>query len=357
MRSQVGYVFSFLVGVSVVTSGTARAREAAGGPQANNEATRLLERLDVMPPQHFRGLTLFPLELRGGGDGSEYLTFDEAARAGVLRVWDTGRVEGITMENVSRREWVFAMAGEVVYGGRQNRMLREDVLLPPGSGPVVVATYCVEHGRWQGRSDRFDGSRALSNYALRSRALAGAPQQEIWDQVEREQRRFGVESPTRDYDAVAASPAVTRELGEYRAAFAPIWQGRTVGFVVAQGRTIVSADAFTSPRLFWRLRDKLLDSYAFDCVRRYPERGDWGLRQVDARDFMARIYDSRFRLTRSPGAGDDLEFSGNGMSGNALVYRDGVVHLHVTPGQIIRPLPPPEPGPLPIPRMPQEERR
>ncbi len=344
-------VASFLVAASGVTIPRAWAREAAAGPQTNNEVTRLLERLDVMPPQHFRGLTLFPLDLRGGGGGAEYLTFDEAVRSGDLRVWDTGRVEGITMENISRRDWVFAMAGEVVYGGHQNRMLREDVLLPPGSGPVVVGSYCVEHGRWEGQSDRFEGSRELSNYALRSRALAGVPQQEIWDQVEREQRRFGVESPTRDYDAVASSPAVARELGEYRAAFRPIWQGRTVGFVVAQGRTIVSADVFASPRLFWRLRDKLLDSYAFDCVRRYPERGDWGLRQVDARDFMARIYDSRFRYSRSPGAGDDLDFSGNGVSGNSLVYRDDVVHMHVAPGQIIRPVPPPpEPMPLPIPR-------
>ena len=342
---------SFLVAISTLTTASAQGREAAAGPQTNNEVTRLLERLDVQPPQHFRGLTIFPLDLRGGGDGAEYLTFDEAVRAGDLRVWDTGRVEGITMENVSRRNWVFAMAGEVVYGGHQNRMLREDALLPPNSGPVVVATYCVEHGRWQGRNERFEGSHALSNYALRSRALAGAPQQEIWDQVEREQRRFGVESPTRDYDAVAASPAVTRELGEYRAAFAPRWQGRTVGFVVAQGRNIVSADVFASSRLFWRLRDKLVGSYAFDCLRRYPERPDWGLRQVDARDFMARLYDTRFRHTRSPGAGEDLEFGGNGVSGNALVYRDDVVHLHVTPGQAIRPVPPPEPMPLPIPRM------
>jgi hypothetical protein len=175
--------------------------------------------------------------------------------------------------------------------------------------------------------------------------------------VDREQRRFGVESATRDYEAVASAPAVTRELAEYRTAFAPIWRGRAVGFVVAQGRNIVGADAFTSSRLFWRLRDKLIDSYAFDCVKRFPEERGWGLRQEDARDFMARVYNSRFRVEGTPGAGQRLAFGGNGVSGAALVHRGSVVHLHVSPGMAIPPPGPvPEPGPLPIPRR-EEERR
>jgi len=348
---------SLLLLISTLTllGGAATAREGMQ-PQEANEVTRFLERLDVMPPEHYRGLTVFPIELRGSVDETDYASLDEAFRGGIVRVWDTGRVERVAMENVSRSAWVFAMAGEVILGGKQNRMIRDDVLLAPGGGPVEVATYCVEQGRWVGRDDaRFEAGKTLSNYALRERALAGAPQAAVWDQVDREQKRFGVASETKDYDAVANSPAVARELSEYRAKFAPIWRSRAVGIVVAQGRSIVSADVFCNTRLFWKLRDKLINSYAFDCVKRYEHR-DWGLRQEDARDFMARVYTARFSRYGTPGAGEKLAFGGSGVSGSALAYRGAALHFHVSPGYAVPPVPEPVPGPgLPI-RPPVEER-
>jgi hypothetical protein len=317
--------------------------------QPDNEVTRFLARLSVHAPQHFRGLTIFALELNRAEDEADYTTLDEAFRGGIIRVSDSGVVRQVVMENVSHREWVFAMAGEVISGGKQNRMVREDVLLPPNSGPVTVPTYCVEQGRWVG-DDRakFEAGKTLSNYALRQKAMAGAPQAEVWRQVDAEQKRFRVDSSTQDYEAVASSPAVVRELREYRSAFDRIWVPRIVGFVVAQGDRIVAADAFCNARLFSRLRDKLIDSYAFDCVGRF-ERIRPGLRQEDARNFMARIYDARFQRQQSPGAGQSLAFTGNGLEGASLINRGAVLHLHATPGYRILPPPVPEP-PIPIPR-------
>jgi len=327
----------------------ATAREFA--PEDDNEVTRFLGRLLVHAPEHFRGLTLFALELRAAEDDAEYLTLDDALRHGILRVLDTGVVERVTMENLSRRDWVFVMAGEVIGGGKQNRMVREDVLLAPDMR-VTVPTYCVEQGRWRGE-DRFSGGKFLSNYALRQKAMAAAPQAEVWGQVEADQHRFRVESATKDFEAVAGSPAVSRELGAYHDAFRRLWRPRIVGFVVAQGGQIVGADAFCNPRLFNSLRGKLLDSYAFDCVGRFDRVRPPDLRQEDARDFMARTYAARFRNQGTPGAGSSLAFSGNGIEGSALLNRNAVLHLHATPGYRILPPPRPipiEPMPLPEPR-------
>jgi hypothetical protein len=248
------------------------------------------------------------------------------------------------------------MAGEVIVGGKQNRMLREDVLLSPGSGPVTVPTYCVEQHRWTGApTAKFEAGRTLSNYALRRKALDRASQAEVWGQVDAEQKRFRVPSATKDYDAVANSPAVARELDAYRKAYVTIWRPRSVGFVVAQGNRIVAADAFCNTRLFGKLRDKLVSSYAFDCVGRFDHVRP-ALRQEDARNFMARIYDARFSRAASPGAGDRLDFHAGGAQGSALVLRGSVIHLHATPGYTIQPVPVPHPGPgLPI--IPRDEER
>ena len=344
----------FLIALVMVAASATWARGVEPvGPQAENEVTRFLEKLDVLAPTYHGGLTIFPLELRGSEDETDYASLDEAIRGGIVRVSDTGVVRQVTMENVSRHRWVFALTGEVILGGKQNRMLRDDVLLPPGSGPVTVPTYCVEKERWTGH-DRaeFSSGRGLGNYALRRRALAGEPQGKVWEQVEEEQRRFGVASATKDYGAVMDSPAVARELSGYRDAFERIWRPRTVGFVVAQGRRIVAADAFCNQRLFWKLRGKLLDSYAFDCVRRYKHIRP-SLRQEDARNFMARVYAARFSRHASPGAGEKLTFSGSGVEGAALVRRNATIHLHASPGYRILPIEPRPPG-LPI--VPQPRR-
>jgi len=322
-------------------------------PQADNGVTRFVGRLLVHAPHHFRGLTIFPLELRAAEDDTGYVTLDEGLRRGILRVLDTGVVRRVTMENLSRREWVFVMAGEVIGGGKQNRMVRDDVLIAPGTR-VSVPTYCVEQGRWVG-GDKFSGGKYLSNYALRQKALAAAPQAEVWGQVEADRRRFRVDSATKDFAAVAGSAAVARELGAYRDAFRRIWRPRIVGFVVAQGGRIVGADAFCNPRLFNSLRGKLLDSYAFDCVGRFDRIRPPRFRQEDARDFMARIYTARFRRQGTPGAGSALGFSGAGIEGAALLNRNAVLHLHATPGYRI--LPPPRPIPIEPMPMPRPEPR
>ena len=344
-RAAVATVPLLLV-LAVVAPLVALARGAVAPGQADNEVTRLLEKLVVLAPHHHGGLTVFALELRGTEDESDYASLDEGFRGGFVRVSDTGVVRQVTMENESARHWVFAMAGEVILGGKQNRMLREDVLLPPRSGPVTVPTYCVEQHRWAGHDrSKFRGGRGLGNYALRAKALAGAPQARVWEQVDAEQRRFRVDSATKDYAAVMDSPAVARELGAYRQAFSRIWRPRSVGFVVAQGGRIVGADAFCNTRLFWKLRAKLIDSYAFDCLRRYG-RYRPSLRQEDARKFLAGVYTARFRRLGSPGAGQKLSFRGSGVEGAALVRQNATLHLHASPGYRILPRPPRPPMPI-----------
>lgn len=316
----------------------------------HNEVTRLLAKLDVMAGHHYRGLALFPLRLRGTEDETDYASLDEGFRGGFIRVSDTGSVSRVAMQNVSRHQWAFAMSGEVILGGKQNRMLSEDVLLPPNSRPIVVPTYCVEKDRWTGHPKAaFTAGRGVGNAALRRKALAKAPQAEVWAQVDEEQRRFRISSRTKDFDAVMSAPAVQRELGSYRKAFMPIWRPRGVGFVVAQGGRIVGADVFCNTRLFGKLRHKLLDSYAFDCLYRYRRHRPI-LNQAAARDFMARIYDARFSHASTPGAGSKLSFSGNGANGSALVRRGACIHLHVASAMRVVPIPRPRPPIRPMPR-------
>src|SRR5580700_9905299 len=87
-----------------------------------------------------------------GARGTAPLTLQEALAKGSVKVRETGSVNELTVENVGSDE-VFVQAGDIVKGGRQDRVLSVDLLLPPRSGQVSIAAFCVEQGRWTARGN------------------------------------------------------------------------------------------------------------------------------------------------------------------------------------------------------------
>ena len=79
------------------------------------------------------------------------LTLPEAIEKGVVEVKETGSVNQLTVENRGSEE-VFIQAGDIVKGGRQDRVLSVSLTLPPRSGVLPIAAYCVEQGRWSART-------------------------------------------------------------------------------------------------------------------------------------------------------------------------------------------------------------
>ena len=116
----------------------------------------------------------------------------------------------LIVENRSKSH-VLLLAGEILLGGKQNRVLSEDILLPPASGPRNIGVYCVEQGRWAGRA-HFDAKGSFAAPGLRSSVMEKAPQGRIWAEVERYARRAQAASPTQSYQEVYEKPEVREHL-------------------------------------------------------------------------------------------------------------------------------------------------
>src|SRR5208337_4758299 len=104
----------------------------------------------------------------GNAPGPVPLTLQEAMAKGTVRVVETGSVNELRIEN-SGDEDVFIQSGDIVKGGRQDRVLTVSFVLPPKSGEVPVAAYCVEHGRWSQRGAEDAGHFASSYNSIPSR--------------------------------------------------------------------------------------------------------------------------------------------------------------------------------------------
>jgi hypothetical protein len=312
-----------------------------------NEVTRLIDRAVVGRPYHHRGLTVFPIELRGEVDRHEYVTLDEAFRKGWVQVFETGTVAQLAVENSSAHH-VFAMGGEVLAGGKQNRLLREDVLLPPRSGRIIVPVYCGEKGRWTDHAGKgFASTGKVVPQRLRAAALSRRPQEEIWAGIREKAEEAGVSSSTEDFVEIARHEKVAGRLTEYRGAVKSVWRPVHCGMVVAVHGRIVGADVFCNRSLFSKLRGKLIDAYSLDCIGK-PTRGRLILppqpTREDAERYLRAVYRAQMVYEPTPGAGRAIAIRG-AATGRALAHRENAIHLSLFQPRALRPKPPVRPPP------------
>ncbi len=105
-------------------------------------------------------------------------TLQEALTKGTVIVHETGNVRELKIENKGN-EPVFIQFGDLVKGGRQDRVLTTSLLVPPNSGEIAIGAYCVEQGRWSQRGTEDVSKFSTSSAQLFSReakvAIARAP--------------------------------------------------------------------------------------------------------------------------------------------------------------------------------------
>ena len=107
----------------------------------------------AVPTRRARGLLA---REHGSGQPLTIETLEDARAAARSRSPSgaaVARVPDVVVDNRGKSH-VLLLAGEILVGGKQNRVLREDILLPPLSGARPIGVYCVEQGRWnEGRRD------------------------------------------------------------------------------------------------------------------------------------------------------------------------------------------------------------
>lgn len=303
----------------------------------------LIRRIDVGRPTSVHGLSVFPLLLRAHPRHSDIRTLDEAINAGWLDLHekDRAQVAEILVRNTSRHT-VLLMAGEILAGGKQNRMVQQDVLLVPGGGLVPVPVYCGEKERWSGGPRAFGTTGGLANDSLRKMATAKAEQGAVWREIDRQLDHARVAAPTRSYQQLYDDPNAKRAIDECITRFRPLCRPETVGAVLVDGDRIVSADLFSDPALCSRLWDKICRSYAVNAVGvprkhldRWPnkERDRWVPGDQDVRQFLEGVLDARIFDERTPGAGQAWRISG-AVTGSALEWEDVPVHVLLFPSTV-----------------------
>jgi hypothetical protein len=143
----------------------------AGQETATAGARRPAPDYTLSGPYRHENLTVFLIHSKDRFRPGRLLTLEEALRQKKAIVHETGQVNELQVENVSADTEVFVQSGDIVKGGRQDRLISFDLLLPPRSGRVPVASCCVEQGRWQQRGKETVARFATSTGQLPSKML------------------------------------------------------------------------------------------------------------------------------------------------------------------------------------------
>lgn len=219
----------------------------------------------VDKPGTHGAISVYPICRRGPVSVETYLTLDEATGAKIIKISEKGdgSVPVVVISNSGALP-LYISAGEVIYGGKQDRMIAYDVIVEPGRD-LTVEVRCVEQGRWSGRSQTFASAKAMGNKRTRA-AVQFKNQGEVWREVAAQNRKLRASSGTGSYKASLSKSEVSESYSALASRVLPGLSGRhVVGMVVAVNGKVEAIEIFGAPGLFAKLKEKLLKSYVLDA--------------------------------------------------------------------------------------------
>ena len=326
----------------------------------------------VLEPIAHGNLTVFPVVAAKSYPTGEFLTLDEGLRSGEVVVTEAGNVQGLirrhpgpairhdgaqvnrlVLVNNSKRP-LLLLAGEIVSGGKQDRVIGKDRIVPAESDPVDLSVFCVEPGRWVATSEHFGASEAMygggvggaahasppmaimAQPSVRAKAMGDKNQQEVWDAVNAQKEQVTVE-------VTATAPAIATEMAQvssyakvnenqevkkrvdaiakpieqnYQSLIHQLRDRNAVGVVVAVNGRIIWADIFASTDLLEKYWPKLVRSYASEAVVTRAKEVDVTVSRAQA--FLADMEGRREMIESEPGVYRHTEVTGDGFKAFSL---------------------------------------
>jgi hypothetical protein len=332
----------------------------------------------VLEPIRQGSLTVFPVVASKSYPTGEFLTLDEGLRSGEVVVTEFGNIRGLVRRhntpsiqrdsaqvnqlaliNNSKRP-LLLLAGEIVAGGKQDRVIGMDRIVPPESDPIDLSVFCVEPGRWVATSSNFGTSGAtygsaakgvaggsasgvvggtlMAQPSVRAKAMGDKDQSQVWAEVKKQQQSMSVEveaaspSPmaanqiasTSSYAVVMENKDVKQEVDKiarpieqnYQSLIKQLRDRKAVGVVVAVNGRVIWSDVFASTELLEKYWPKLVRSYASEAVVTHVKGARATMAQAES--FLTDMDGRKETIESEPGVFRHTEVNGNGFKVFAL---------------------------------------
>ncbi len=224
----------------------------------------------------------------------KHLPLDEALKQKLLTVQEVSSGGSVPeLRVISHADTpIFLPFGSILTGGKQDRMLREDVLLE-AKETRKISVYCIEQGRWRqsGSKGDFGGSYQQAPQSLKALGKAQRSQSAIWGKVSERNLVLGNPSPSsniQDSQRTAAFNKLAKQLEPVRHAVAK-QEGVCGTLVIVDGKA-VGSEICAGEAYFKKIWPQLFNSYAIDAAsRKEIVKTDDGKAKVLAEAFFGKM--------------------------------------------------------------------
>ena len=188
-----------------------------------------------------------------------------------------GVVGELVIENSGEKP-ILVLAGTLLKGGKQDRQVGQDFVVPPKK-KVAVSAFCVEQGRWTASRDGkhtrglFKAQKALATKSVRKSAQYEKDQGKVWANVAKENKKAGKAPSSGTLMAAVekndekSKKRRTRFLKTVLTEFKKLenQKKRPVGLAYAVDGKVKEVRSFTHPRIFERFKETLFNTVAMEA--------------------------------------------------------------------------------------------
>jgi hypothetical protein len=221
----------------------------------------------------YKNLKVIPVRYKGTGSNVNLLqlkntvSFSQALTQNLITVQERGttaieNVHWLSLYNNSDKN-IFVSSGEVLAGGRQDRMVSRDTIVPARSGRIDLPVMCVEEGRWSEKDKKFVYQK-MANTRLRRTLDESKSQVQVWKEINNQLEQGKIKNKTLAYLSRNRDKIFSQLQNEYWRFFEAKFRkadSTIVGIVCISGDKVLGADIFINSSLFYGQLQPLMLGY------------------------------------------------------------------------------------------------
>ncbi|MCD4782760.1 MAG: hypothetical protein K8T10_02900 [Candidatus Eremiobacteraeota bacterium] len=302
--------------------------------RTTDSVKNFLSKCETYKPITYKNLTIVPVKAPSSSKHLKMLVLDEALSDKSIQITEvsrSGRVNTLQVTNNSDKP-VFIMAGEILLGAKQDRVLESDIIIPGKAKKIKVKAYCVEQNRWNYNSNKFHSSGKNANVSVRKAAKVSKSQGKVWNNVSRS--NVGVGAPasgslSKSYE----SKKFKEKKDDFSTKFLYIPEDYpgVNGIVVFVNDRALVADIFSNREIFRKIWPKLMDSYILEASGRETSRDKKRNEFKSTDNLLNSAISARTSFSKSQGIGKQVKISSNKIKGTGIIYNKIPVHLDIFP--------------------------
>ncbi|MBS1667776.1 MAG: hypothetical protein JST58_10395 [Bacteroidetes bacterium] len=236
----------------------------------------------------YKNLKIIPIRPKNQAFGLRYpgrniISLNDAIKNGIASITERGtasteNVHWLRINNKSDSS-IYISSGELISGGRQDRMVMRDTILPPSKRDQYFRVMCVEEERWSDKEKDFE-HRGFANSHLRKVLDINKNQVQIWNEIGSQLELGHVNSKSMAYLSLRdpeplrkrrrrRDPIIIPASDEYFNYFLQkIKKSDTsiLGMVCVSGNRILGCDIYAGVNLFNQQLSPLLRGYIDEAL-------------------------------------------------------------------------------------------